>query len=824
MRRPSFPAWIAARLLFAIFCWATAAYAWVASSTFALLQFLRPRVFPWVGAFADGHVVAGWMWLLLAGGIAWFDVQRRDGSRWLALPWLAICIVAVVWNTIDPVLARLTGGPGSIVVGAVALVPAIYASAIEHAAAWRYLRRQHGATTEDAIRGSEARVFIVAVSAALFTTAVYAALASISLAGAFEPDLLTAGLARGLGWSLIDHLWVACATFLAIAAVARITKGRFILQYALLFVLLTAALAAMFHRLAGDALGMQGVPALLAAVTFGLSVAGTWAGLRVRCLRTQEAVLVSPLDVYFGRPQDRSVSLPAVLPIAAAAALAWVCLAVARAADWDFVLLKTGVLFVWFLAFGAAYRVTPGRIRAPGWTIALVCLVPLVAQQALHANTEQARQLARYEVYNPSFRLTRGLLHELPATPSFDRFLRDHTNVSGHIPPLDIDFVSPLAPVSPAQRPPIFLFVVDSLRPDYLGSYNPAVRFTPRLDAFAAESVVFRNAFTRFGGTGLSLPAIWAGAALPHKQYVLPFQPMNALEKLLDVNGYREWVDLDSIMQQLLPRSDRRDVLDPGAAPANHEWCGTLDQIAQRLAATIPPAALFGYALPQDIHMSRLPRTVDTGPEYRSFHAPYATKVHAVDACFGRFVDALKARGLYERSLVIVTADHGEMLGEDGRFGHSTHLFPPVIQVPLIVHLPGGAGHAATAAVDVDAVSLTTDIAPTIYQALGYAPRRANALMGRPLFDAGDDTSRARRREPVVIASSYGPVYAALRRNGRSLYIADGITGVDLAYERRRGGDWRETPVTRELRTIGQFLIRQHIDEVSRTFGATDTP
>jgi hypothetical protein len=307
-----------------------------------------------------------------------------------------------------------------------------------------------------------------------------------------------------------------------------------------------------------------------------------------------------------------------------------------------------------------------------------------------------------------------------------------------------------------------------------------------------------------------------------HKQYVQPFHPMNTLEKLLDVNGYRTLISRDSIMGRLLTKSARLDELDAGVANMDYRLCTTLGQIETRLASIDPATPLFAYSLPQDVHMSRLPATVESGPEYRGFHAPYATKVHAIDACFGQFVDTLKARGLYDRSLIVLTSDHGEMLGEDGRFGHSTHLFPPVIRVPLIMHLPAELARRAT--IDVNTLALSTDITPTIYSALGYTPAPGNPLMGRSLVMMDGRAAAARRREPVVIASSYGPVYAVLQDNGQRLYIADALSGLDLAYERTGAGPWSAVEVTTAARTINQFLIRQHIDEVSRIFHVNDAP
>jgi hypothetical protein len=823
---PSSRAWFALRLLVAGFCWLTAAYACVASSTFASLQFLQPRVFPWVGTFSDWHAVAAWVWLAGAISIAWPDVRRGGVAGRVAGVLLVALGGAVVWNTLWPVLPTLAGGTRPLVVAVLAFALPLGFAAVDHLTIRSCRSSAFAKASADKSDlppvdpPDEGRLLVVALATALLVTALYAALAAVAMAGAFEPDLLTEGLVTGLAWSLVDHLWLACAAFLVVAAIGRLAAGSTSLQYGVLFVTLTAALALAFSRLVGASLGMHGGAAAAVAIAFGSSVVGTWGGLRLRRLSSGGTGHVTPLDIYFGAPTPARPAARSALALVALAGLAVAAAAGARLADWDFVVLKAGVLAVWLTAFGLAYRMTSGRVRVPAWGIALVCLAPLAAQQTLHASTDQRRMLARYEVYNPSFRLAHGLLHDVAATPSFDRFVRAHTNVDARLTPADLDLVPALAPSPLPVKPLIFVFVVDSLRPDYLGSYNPAVRFTPRLDAFAAESVVFRNAFTRFGGTGLSLPAIWAGSALVHKQYVQPFHPMNTLEKLLDANGYRKMIGRDSIMGRLLRPSPQRDELDAGVTTMDYRLCGTLGQLESRLAALEPDTPVFGYSLPQDVHMSRLPATVEAGPEYRGFHAPYATKVHAIDACFGRFVDALKARGLYDRSLIVLTSDHGEMLGEDGRFGHSTHLFPQVIQVPLIVHLP--VELARRAAVDVSLVALTTDIAPTIYSALGYAPAPANPLMGRSLVSMDAHTAEARRREPVVIASSYGPVYAVLQDNGQRLYIADALTGTDLAYDRDAAGRWGAVEVTVAARTVNQFLIRQHIDEVSRVFHVDD--
>ena len=144
--------------------------------------------------------------------------------------------------------------------------------------------------------------------------------------------------------------------------------------------------------------------------------------------------------------------------------------------------------------------------------------------------------------------------------------------------------------------------------------------------------------------------------------------------------------------------------------------------------------------------------------------------------------------GLYDRSVVILTSDHGEMLGEDRQWGHAYYLFPPVLQIPLVVHLPPAL--APSAAVDVDAIAFSTDITPTIYAVLGYRPNRQTDLMGQSLIGASGADFTSRRRITEVVAASYGAVWGVLRHNGQHLYIVDANHGKEYAFERLPRQPW----------------------------------
>jgi membrane-anchored protein YejM (alkaline phosphatase superfamily) len=499
--------------------------------------------------------------------------------------------------------------------------------------------------------------------------------------------------------------------------------------------------------------------------------------------------------------------------------LAFVLAALAGRIDWDFMLLTSGVAAVWVVSFAAAYRVVPlpGRLR--DGVIATGCGAVLLLHASVNPDATGRRVLDRYAVHNPSFRAAESIVRQSSEAPTFERFLRAYTGLTDvAVAPVSIDFVPQLTAADINPKPLVFILVIDSLRTDYLSPYNPAVTFTPRIAQFAVENAAFANAFTRYGGTGLAMPAMWAGSALAHKQYVLPFAPMNALEKVLDANGYLRILSVDHITAELWQPSAQTIELDRGRPEMEYEFCRTLEELESTLKSGVARTTpVFGHTRALNLHVASIRNGfVPPGKSYpRGFNAPYAWQVERMDACFGGFIDTLKGLGVYDRSLVVLTSDHGEMLGEDGRWGHSYHMFPEVVQVPLLVHLPVA---LQTADVDRQALTLSTDITPTVYAALGYHPVVTDDLMGRPLGGLTEREAGERRRGSYVLAASYGAVYAVVSHNGRRLYIADAVKGGDLAYRRNPDARWSAIEVAPGTRMINQQHIRRYVDDLSRRY------
>lgn len=378
-----------------------------------------------------------------------------------------------------------------------------------------------------------------------------------------------------------------------------------------------------------------------------------------------------------------------------------------------------------------------------------------------------------------AFATTRRLLPDAAGGGGFYAYLVKNTNLR-RAPGRGsrVLELAPAAAVAPsrARLPHIFVIVIDSLRSDYLGVYNPKAFFTPRIDAFARDAIVFRRAFAAYGGTGLSEPSLWAGARLPHMQYPSPFPPMNALEKLVDREGYRPLITVDALLGEILKPDKRAHALDR-ATTGNYKLCPTLDELEGRLDGELATGRpLFVYTQPQDIHISVIhregARPVDAHP-YPGFYAPYASRVAAMDACFGRFVDRLKDRGVYDDSIIILTADHGDSLGEHGRWGHAYTIFPEILRVPLIMKIPRR--FLAGRVWNPHAAAYLTDVTPTLYSLLGEEPTVREEPFGRPLLARTTAQLAADARPWRAVASSYGPVYGTLEGNGRALTIFDAI-------------------------------------------------
>jgi hypothetical protein len=115
----------------------------------------------------------------------------------------------------------------------------------------------------------------------------------------------------------------------------------------------------------------------------------------------------------------------------------------------------------------------------------------------------------------------------------------------------------------------------------------------------------------------------------------------------------------------------------------------------------------------------------------------YDGEIVFLDRHLGEFLDHLKARGLYDDALIVLTSDHGEEFHEHGGWWHGTTLYDEQIRIPLLVKPPKGtAGPRGR----VDGIARSLDIAPTILAMCGVAAPKA--MQGISLAQArpGDES------------------------------------------------------------------------------------
>ncbi len=418
---------------------------------------------------------------------------------------------------------------------------------------------------------------------------------------------------------------------------------------------------------------------------------------------------------------------------------------------------------------------------------------------------------------DPVFMLTKPVLFPEYSESTFFAELQSRTNLpSSQIVNLQEIELKP-AVTRNRPHPLIFIFVIDSLRRDYLSPYNSKVSFTPNIGSFANEATVFRNSFTRYGATALSEPSIWAGRMFPHKLYPQPFESINLLHKLIEREEYDVWLSRDSILKEILKPGKRDRDLDVGVGTQELDFCKTTDEIVSRLKEN-PSLSPFVFSQSQNIHVSVLARNaVASSADQKiptGFHVPYAMALRDLDVCFGNFIDQLKLNNLYDKSMIILTSDHGDSLGEEGRFGHAYTIFPEIMRIPLLIRLPKSMQEQNPR----QDITFSTDIAPTLASLLGYSIDSANWWDGRPLFSRKGEASYSAPVGPHLVMSSYGPVAGLISDSGDSISIADAINFSDYLYQIKELDSSRETPSS-QSKGENHRLLKEKIDQLYSAFG-----
>lgn len=365
-----------------------------------------------------------------------------------------------------------------------------------------------------------------------------------------------------------------------------------------------------------------------------------------------------------------------------------------------------------------------------------------------------------------------------------------------------------MRPAAGAAPPPVFVYMIDTLRADELAPYGGPPSLTPRMNAFAEQAATYLQARAPSSWTLPSVVSMLTGV-YPDRHGVMTGAEERdperhpSLQRLLGRRGYRtvgishsaiisslygadvgfgSFYLYDNLNGRLLRSQEARGFLagwlsqDAGDAPV-FAYLHTVDPHAPYA----PPAGP-GEVAPEPELPSALEARGDavTAAEVSRLRESYQGEVRAADRELGHFLDLLQWLGLYDQSFVILVGDHGEEFAEHGGFEHGTTLYEEVLRVPLLVKYPGG--RWAGARIE-EPVSLV-DVPPTVLAALDNPPQ--HDFDGNVLPGPGE----SRRRDQVVyfeVAPYRSP--SAVPVNLRGL-VADGVKCI----ENRAGVDRQGRP------------------------------
>jgi arylsulfatase A-like enzyme/Tfp pilus assembly protein PilF len=329
--------------------------------------------------------------------------------------------------------------------------------------------------------------------------------------------------------------------------------------------------------------------------------------------------------------------------------------------------------------------------------------------------------------------------------------------------------------IVPSADQNVLLITIDTLRGDALGSYGGRAA-TPNLDRLAAEGIRFTFAHAHAVVTLPSHASIMTGR-YPFEHGVRDnagFRLNDKAETLAELakqNGFATGAFIGAFpLDRQFGLAQGFDAYDD--VGGREVVQGDFTFTERRAEAVVTPARQWigsqqgkwlAWVHVFDPHSSYSPP-----PPFASQYAadPYAGEVAYVDHALGPLLDA--ARQGPRPTLVIVTADHGEGLGEHGEPTHGTFAYESTLRVPLIIAQLGGGADATHGRVS-DTPVRHIDIVPTIAGALQWTAM--NGLPGRSLLAAAAEdpgTSYFEAMTPMI-ARGWAPLSGVI--SGREKYI-----------------------------------------------------
>jgi arylsulfatase A-like enzyme len=268
--------------------------------------------------------------------------------------------------------------------------------------------------------------------------------------------------------------------------------------------------------------------------------------------------------------------------------------------------------------------------------------------------------------------------------------------------------------------PNVLVLCVDALRADHLGCYGYGKATSPHLDALAERSLVFENAMSPCSWTLPATASLLTGLH-PNTHGVLGHTRNYLVNGITTLAEYLTWygvttaafsanvlvcsaINFNQGFERFIENDEPAEGVNadlfawledcgpfqffayvhymephsPYSAPGDHRQHFDPDYVEKRD---------FSGALPEMWRHGKIPKEF-TDEEFEHLVNLYDSEIHYWDLHFKRLLDRLEELGLADKTIIVVTADHGEEFMDHGALGHGLTLYNEVIHVPLVLHDP----------------------------------------------------------------------------------------------------------------------------------------
>jgi arylsulfatase A-like enzyme len=344
-----------------------------------------------------------------------------------------------------------------------------------------------------------------------------------------------------------------------------------------------------------------------------------------------------------------------------------------------------------------------------------------------------------------------------------------------------------LEPRPRAGRRNVLLVSLDTLRADHVGVYGADLPTTPEIDRFAAGSTLFEQTIATYPSTPGSHMSMLTGVYPSTHGVIGPLDilppDIPTLPQLLAARGYETAAFTEDGMlvanagfargfdyyrenkgNTIWDASGQVDVTFPAGSRWLEAHRGELFFLflhTYQVHEPYSPPPAFDLFKTYVENGKTLPITEWTNVAIRDRHK-YAGEVRYTDSELARVLAALAALGELDRTVVVITSDHGEEFWEHGWKAHDETLYDEVLRVPLILRAPGLVPSGRRIATQVSLADLT----PTLLDLLSIpAPPTMQGRSVVPLF-----------RDPAAPELATRPAFSQLRKRAKQIELLSART------------------------------------------------